>query len=57
MPPAGSVGRSNPISTNVSGIQIFEHMPRLAKIMDKVTILRSIVRSDDYYSPNICDPQ
>ncbi len=57
MPPAGSVGRSNPISTNVSGIQIFEHMPRLAKIMDKVTILRSIVSSDDYYSPNICDPQ
>ncbi len=39
-------GTFKPINTNVSGIPICEHMPRLAKIMDKVTILRSVVGSD-----------
>ena len=35
-------GEFNPISTNVPGIQICEHLPRTAKVMDKVTILRSL---------------
>lgn len=36
-------GEFNPISTNVSGIQIGEVFPRMAKIMDRCAIIRSIV--------------
>ncbi len=38
-------GEFRPISTNVPGIQITEHMPRLAAIMDKLVPLRSVVGS------------
>ena len=40
-------GEYRPIQTNVSGIEICEHLPRLAKIMDKCIPLRSV-----YGSPN-----
>ncbi len=36
-------GPFKPISTNVPGIQICEHLPRLAGMMDKLAIIRSIV--------------
>ena len=36
-------GDFNPINTNVSGIQICEHMPRLAAMADKYAIVRSLV--------------
>lgn len=36
-------GEFKPIPTNVAGIQICEHLPRLATMMDKVAIIRSIV--------------
>lgn len=36
-------GEFSPISTNVSGIQICEHMPQVARCMDKLAIIRSIV--------------
>lgn len=36
-------GEFSPIRTNVSGIEICEHFPRLAKMMDKFVIIRSIV--------------
>jgi hypothetical protein len=39
-------GEFKPISTNVSGIQITEQMPRLAKMMDKCTIIRSLADCD-----------
>ena len=35
-------GEFNPIPTNVPGIEIGEHLPGLAKMMDKFTIIRSI---------------
>jgi Protein of unknown function (DUF1501) len=35
-------GEFNPIPTNVPGIQICEHLPRTARIADKLTILRSM---------------
>lgn len=38
-------GEFTPISTKVPGIQICEHMPRLAKMMDKFAIIRSMVGS------------
>ncbi|QDT32046.1 DUF1501 domain-containing protein [Thalassoglobus polymorphus] len=40
-------GEFQPIATNVSGIEICEHMPRMASIMDKCVPLRSV-----YGSPN-----
>jgi len=38
-------GPYKPIATNVPGIQISEHMPRCAKIMDKLVPLRSVYGS------------
>jgi hypothetical protein len=45
--PAEIRGEFQPIDTNVAGIQICEHLPRLARIMDKLVPLRSV-----YGSPN-----
>ena len=35
-------GQFNPIQTNVPGIQISEHLPKLAQCMDKFVILRGV---------------
>jgi len=40
--PAEFRGEFNPIKTNVPGIEISEHLPKLAKCMDKYTILRGV---------------
>ncbi len=40
--PAEIRGEFNPISTNVPGIQICEHMPKLAAMADKYAIIRSV---------------
>jgi hypothetical protein len=45
--PAEIRGEFQPIATNVPGLQICEHMPRMARIMDKCAVLRSM-----YGSPN-----
>jgi hypothetical protein len=45
--PAEIRGEFEPIPTNVPGIEICEHMPRLAEVMDKCVPLRSV-----YGSPN-----
>lgn len=45
--PQGIRGEFRPIETSVPGIQICEHMPRMARIMDKAIPLRSV-----YGSPN-----
>jgi hypothetical protein len=45
--PAEIRGEFQPISTNVPGIQICEHLPRLARIMDKLVPIRTV-----YGSPN-----
>ena len=39
-------GEFNPISTSVPGIQICELFPRVAKLMDKFAIIRSLADSD-----------
>jgi hypothetical protein len=39
-------GEFNPIQTNVPGIQICEHFPRMASMMDKFAIIRTIADSD-----------
>jgi len=47
-------GEFRPISTNLPGVQIGEHMPRLAKMMDKVSVLRTLVGSDGRHSSFQC---
>ncbi len=39
-------GEFKPIKTNIPGIDICEHFPRLAKMMDKFALIRSIADSD-----------
>lgn len=39
-------GDFKPIPTNVSGIQICEHLPLQAKVMDKMAIVRSVTHND-----------
>jgi hypothetical protein len=41
--PREIAGPHKPIGTNVDGIQICELFPRMAKMMDKFTIIRSLV--------------
>ena len=41
--PKEIAGPWKPIATNVTGIQICEAFPRIAKMMDKFTIIRSLV--------------
>ena len=45
--PAEIRGEFEPIETSVPGIEICEHLPRLAKIMDKLVPIRSVYGSPD----------
>ena len=47
-------GEFKPIRTNVPGIQICEHLPRLAAMMDKFTVIRSIADAVDDHSDFMC---
>lgn len=40
--PEGIRGLHKPISSNVPGIQVSERLPEMAKVMDKVTLIRSM---------------
>lgn len=40
--PEGIRGLHKPVATNADGIAISEHLPRLAKVTDKVTLIRSV---------------
>src|SRR5580765_8949332 len=40
--PEGIRGPHKPIASSADGITISEHLPRVAKIMDKVTLIRSM---------------
>jgi hypothetical protein len=48
-------GEFKPIKTNVSGIEICEHMPKIAAMMDKFAIIRSLVGARDEHASNICN--
>ncbi|QDT89906.1 DUF1501 domain-containing protein [Gimesia algae] len=52
--PAEIRGEFQPIPTNVPGIQISELMPRVAGMMDKFSILRSLVGSDGRHDSFQC---
>src|SRR5262245_2612333 len=47
-------GEFRPISTNVPGTQICEHLPRLAKLADKYTLIRSMVGAFDDHDAYQC---
>ncbi len=52
--PAEVRGPLRPIATNVDGIQICELMPRLARMMDKLVPIRSIVGAKDRHESFQC---
>jgi len=52
--PAEIRGEFKPIQTNVPGIEICEHMPRLAKMMDKFSIIRSLYGGPDQHASDLC---
>src|SRR6476659_7156845 len=47
-------GEFKPIKTKVPGIQICEHMPRIAGIMDKLVPIRSMVGAEDNHYDYQC---
>ena len=49
-------GEFKPIATNVPGVQFGEHLPKLARCMDRMAVLRSIVGLADEHSSwqNMC---
>lgn len=52
--PAEIRGEFKPIATNVPGIQICEHLPRLAASMDKWVAIRSLVGSEGRHDAFQC---
>lgn len=52
--PAEVRGEFRPMPTSVPGIQICEHLPRLAKLADKVTFIRSMVGAKDRHESFQC---
>src|SRR5438067_6704922 len=49
--PAEFRGEFRPIDTNVPGVRISEHMPRLARQMDKVALVRSFRHHNSDHGP------
>lgn len=49
--PEGIRGEFKPIKTNVDGIEISEHLPRMARQADKYTILRSVSHNLAAHAP------
>ncbi len=47
-------GEFKPIDTAIPGFQVCEHLPRLAAIMDKVAVIRSLVGCRDEHAATIC---
>jgi hypothetical protein len=52
--PAEIRGEFKPIKTNVPGIEICEHLPRIAAMMDKFALIRSMTGTRDEHDSHIC---
>ena len=50
--PADIRGEFHEISTSVPGIRISEHLPRLAAVMDKFTVIRSVTHDNSSHLPS-----
>jgi hypothetical protein len=44
-------GEFKPIPTNVAGVQVCEHLPKLAKLADKYSIIRSATHKNRVHNP------
>jgi hypothetical protein len=51
--PAGVRSLFGPIATNVPGIRIGDQMPRLARLMDKVAVVRSVTHGSNVHEPSV----
>jgi hypothetical protein len=49
--PDGIRGEFKPISTSARGVQISEHLPKMAKLMDRVTVVRSLNHTVPAHGP------
>ena len=49
--PEGIRGEFKPIKTSADGIEISEHMPQMAKVMDKCTVVRSLFHTIPNHGP------
>jgi hypothetical protein len=47
-------GEFKPIATNVPGVRIGEHLPKTARMMDRLAIIRSLVGSEGHHSAFQC---
>jgi hypothetical protein len=47
-------GEFKPIATRVPGIQICEHLPRIAERMDRITLIRSLTGTVDSHDGAMC---
>ena len=52
--PSEMRGEFKPIKTNVPGIEICEHLPKLARLMDKCTLIRSMADCDGSHDAFQC---
>ncbi|MFM7100530.1 MAG: DUF1501 domain-containing protein [Verrucomicrobiota bacterium] len=52
--PAEIRGEFKPIPTNLPGLQVCEHLPRLARLADKYTVIRSLADAVDDHSDFMC---
>src|SRR5437867_8532275 len=51
--PQGIRSLFQPIRTNVPGVQICDQMPLLAKLLDKVCIVRSVSHNSEIHEPSV----
>jgi hypothetical protein len=49
--PAEFRGEFNPIGTNIPGIQVCEHLPNVAKVMDHISLIRSFRHHNSDHGP------
>src|SRR3954470_13180115 len=52
--PAEIRGEFRPIATNVPGLDLCEHLPRLARLADKLTVIRSLTGFRDDHNTHWC---
>ena len=52
--PSDIRGEFKPIKTRVPGIEICEHLPRIASMMDKFALIRSMTGTRDEHDSHIC---
>jgi hypothetical protein len=49
--PEGIKGEFKPIATSANGVEISEHLPKMAKVMDQATIVRSLAHTIPSHGP------